>query len=179
MHVTGAARLNNLVTLQRFLDAEDARDWPTWSSCLRPDVTYHAVGSDVVISGADAYVHHMQAAYATLSDWSFVSRNIAESGAAIFVEFDGSGTTRERIVHAWCQAHRLACRQSASSSSRTAVSFACVNTWIGMGSTGRSTSSCPVCPVSNRRVNLTNHGPDSKLESQARVAVVCRLRAGR
>jgi steroid delta-isomerase-like uncharacterized protein len=102
MHVTGAAQLNNLVTLQRFLDAENARDWPTWSSCLRPDVTYHAVGSDVVISGADAYAHHMQAAYAALSDWSFVSRNIAESGAAIFVEFDGSGhytgTHRSRVV---------------------------------------------------------------------------------
>jgi hypothetical protein len=32
---------------------------------------------------------------------------------------------------------------------------------------------------SNKRVNLTNHGPDSKLQSKACVAVVCRLRAVR
>ena len=31
----------------------------------------------------------------------------------------------------------------------------------------------------NKRVNLTNHGPDSKLRSQACGAVVCRLRAVR
>ena len=33
--------------------------------------------------------------------------------------------------------------------------------------------------VPNKRVNLTNHGPDSKLGSEAHVAVVCRLRAVR
>ena len=31
----------------------------------------------------------------------------------------------------------------------------------------------------NKRVNLTNHGPDSKLRSKAREAVVCRLCAKR
>jgi ketosteroid isomerase-like protein len=102
MHVTGALQLSNLATLQRFLDAENARDWATWSSCLHPNATYHAVGSDVVISGADAYAHHMQAAYAELPDWSFSARNTAESGAVIFVEFDGSGhytgTHRSRVV---------------------------------------------------------------------------------
>ena len=33
--------------------------------------------------------------------------------------------------------------------------------------------------VPNKRVNLTNHGPDSKLHAEACVAVVCRLRAMR
>jgi len=102
MHVIGALQLSNLATLQRFLDAENARDWPTWSSCLHPDVAYHAVGSDIVISGVDAYARHMQAVYAELSDWSFSARNTAESGALIFVQFDGSGhytgTHRSRMV---------------------------------------------------------------------------------
>jgi len=102
MHVPGALDLGNLAVLQRFLDAENARDWPMWSSCLHPDVNYHTVGSDVVISGADAYAHHMQAAYAELPDWSFNARNTAASHAVIFVEFDGSGhytgTHRSRPV---------------------------------------------------------------------------------
>jgi hypothetical protein len=33
--------------------------------------------------------------------------------------------------------------------------------------------------MANKRVNLTNHGSDSKLQPEAHVAVVCRLRAVR
>lgn len=83
--------MSNLETLERFLAAENARDWPTWSSCLHPNVTYRVVGSEAVIRGADAYIRHMQTAYARLPDWSFTALTIAEGGGAIFVEFDGAG----------------------------------------------------------------------------------------
>lgn len=83
--------MDSLETLERFFDAENARDWGNWAACLHPEVTYEAVGSEWLVTGADAYVDHMKAAYADLLDWCFTARHSAAGESAVFVEFDGVG----------------------------------------------------------------------------------------
>lgn len=59
----------NLEIIKRFLDAENKRDWETWSSHLNPDVIYEQVGTDVRVSGLDPYCLYMQHAYEKIPDW--------------------------------------------------------------------------------------------------------------
>jgi steroid delta-isomerase-like uncharacterized protein len=78
--------------LQKFLRAENERDWQTWSSCLDEEVTYEIMGQGVVASGKEKYVRRMQKAYQEILDWQFELTNTAESeNGTIFVEFDGQG----------------------------------------------------------------------------------------
>ncbi|MEW5816702.1 MAG: nuclear transport factor 2 family protein [Spirochaetota bacterium] len=81
----------SIQAVQRFLSAENRRDWEQWASFLHPAVQYEVVGSPGVVRGRDNYVRHMQEAYAKLPDWQFQIRHISGDEGWVIVEFDGVG----------------------------------------------------------------------------------------
>ena len=78
--------------VQKFLDAENRRDWFEWANFLHNDVTYEVVGSqDPPVRGKDAYVRKMQQTYTELPDWHFAIVHIQGEAETVFVEFNGHG----------------------------------------------------------------------------------------
>lgn len=82
---------NSTNIIQVFLDAENKRDWQTWSNFLHSNVEYKLIGSEKVIKGKEAYIKHMQKIYAELSDWYFNIVHLLAEDSIVMVEFNGKG----------------------------------------------------------------------------------------
>ncbi|MBI5064874.1 nuclear transport factor 2 family protein [Candidatus Woesearchaeota archaeon] len=84
--------MSNLTSIiKAFLDAENKRDWQTWSSFLHPDIEYKLIGSEKIIKGKEAYIRHMQEVYSELSDWYFNIVHLLFKESTVMVEFNGRG----------------------------------------------------------------------------------------
>ncbi len=82
---------NSTEIIKAFLQAENKRDWDTWSSYVHPDIEHEVVGNEKVVRGKDAYISNMKKIYSELYDWHFDILNIFGDNYTVIVEFDGRG----------------------------------------------------------------------------------------
>lgn len=77
--------------VQRFLEAENRRDWELWASFLDPEVVYEIVGQEGTTKGRDDYVVRMQRAYSEIPDWQFTVLRAHGNESSVMVEFARAG----------------------------------------------------------------------------------------
>ncbi|TSD00578.1 MAG: hypothetical protein Greene101415_799 [Parcubacteria group bacterium Greene1014_15] len=82
---------NAMEIVEKFLDAENQRDWILCADCLDEKVQYQVIGSKGIIQGKEKYVEKMKETYTELSDWNFKILTIQGDDKTVVVEFAGKG----------------------------------------------------------------------------------------
>jgi len=83
--------MNAAETIQKFLEAENKRDWETWASFLDERVSYEVIGSETRVAGRAAYTKKMKETYAEIPDWQFDIVHLYGDDQAVIVELAGEG----------------------------------------------------------------------------------------